>query len=507
MPRPLPPQITLEQIRQETKDLLRELERGVPAAIRRARLVATIPTGIRPKLSDAQHVIAREYGFMGWAKLKDHLETRPKDFDARKALVAAVQAGDVASARDLLGQNPQLTLQLDEPMPELPFDSILVVAAVTARNRELVDVLLQAGADINARSRWWAGGFGVLDMCEPSMAPFLIESGAIVDANAAARLGMLDRLEELIAADPTRANAKGGDGQTPLHVAANVEVAQFLLEHGAGIDTLDIDHESTPAQYAVRDRQSVARFLVGRGCRTDLLMAVTLGDLDRARRHLDEDPACIRMSVNERYFPKRDPRAGGHIYIWTIGANRTAPMIARESGNAEMYSLVMERCPVELQLALACEMGDQSVVDSLMAGLPDLAETLDEEDRRRLADAAQDNNPEGVRLMLAAGWPVDARGQHGGTALHWAAFHGNAAMAREILRYQPGIETQDHDYHQPALGWALYGSLHGWHPDAGDYAETVEVLLEAGAHAPETLDGIEATEAVRAVLERRARAG
>ena len=75
-------------------------------------------------------------------------------------------------------------------------------------------------------------------------------------------------------------HARGGDGQTPLHFATTIDVAQLLLDHGADIDARDVDHESTPAQCMVRDRQEVARYLVSRGCRTDILMAAALGDLE-----------------------------------------------------------------------------------------------------------------------------------------------------------------------------------------------------------------------------------
>jgi hypothetical protein len=59
----------------------------------------------------------------------------------------------------------------------------------------VIEILLRASADINARTHWWAGGFGVLDDAarpdrDPGLAAFLIERGAIVDAHAAAKLGM-----------------------------------------------------------------------------------------------------------------------------------------------------------------------------------------------------------------------------------------------------------------------------------------------------------------------------
>ena len=108
--------------------------------------------------------------------------------------------------------------------------------------------------------------------------------------------------------------------------------------------------------------------------------------------------------------------------------------------------------------------------------------------------------------MLAAGWPVDAVKQHGATPLHWAGFHGNAAMARVILPHHPPLEARDKDFGQTPLGWTIYGSLNGWHAEHGDYAGVLELLLEAGAAAPPLTADVKASEAVLAVLRRRTRA-
>ena len=94
-----------------------------------------------------------------------------------------------------------------------------------------------------------------------------------------------------------------GDGQTPLHVAGSVEIARFLLDRGAAIDALDIDHESTPAQYLIRSHPEIVRYLIGRGCKTDILMASAAGDAPLVRRHLDADPQSILTRVNKEYFP------------------------------------------------------------------------------------------------------------------------------------------------------------------------------------------------------------
>jgi ankyrin repeat protein len=111
---------------------------------------------------------------------------------------------------------------------------------------------------------------------------------------------------------------------------------------------------------------------------------------------------------------------------------------------------------------------------------------------QQLVGAAVNNNADAVRLMLKAGWPVDKQGPHGGTALHWAAWHGNVAMMRELLNYDPPLDSRDSSHKMAPLGWALHGSLHGWHARTGDYAGGVTALIDAGAktdNVPATLEG------------------
>jgi len=320
---------------------------------------------------------------------------------------------------------------------------------------------------------------------------------------------MIKKLDELIAAEPDVVHAKGGDGQTPLHFASTVEIAALLLDRGAEIDALDVDHESTPAQYMLRveqkrhypqDRQDVARYLVSRGCKTDILMATALGDMSLVRRLLDSDPERIRMSVSEEWFPKKDQRAGGTIYIWMLGANRTAHMVAREFGHEEIFQLLVERTPEDLKLALACEIGDESAFQDYMARNPDVTKALSDVDRRKLPKAAQSNNTKAVRLLLEAGWPVDTPGEMGATALHWAGFNGNAEMMRDLLRFHPDLELKSQEYPGTALSWAVYASGNGWHRDTGDFVGTVRALLDAGAALPNDPEALEPSDAVLEVL-------
>ena len=502
MSRALPERASLEFLTKQAKGFLRDAKAADATALERLRAEGPSGASDRPTLAACQHALAREYGFASWPKLKAHVESL-RTTDPTGSLAAALKSGEIAMVREVLARFPSLGTRLDEPVPGGAFGATPLIMAVERADRELVDLLLAAGADIDQRSHWWAGGFHVLED-DHGLADFLLARGATLDAKSAAKLGRLEDLRAIVAADPSAVHQRGGDGQTPLHVAPTVAIAEFLLDHGADIDARDRDHESTPAQYLVSSHPDVARFLVARGAHTDILMAAALGDLERVRGFLDTDPASIRTTVSETHFPKRDARAGGCIYIWALGQGKTAHAVAREFGHEDVFELLMQRTPETLKLALACELGDEATSAEMLEARPDLARSLGADELRKLPSAAQNDNAPAVRRMLAAGWPPDTTAQHGAAALHWAGFHGNAAMARDILKYRPSLEAKDKDYGLTALGWTIYGSLHGWHVQRGDYAGVLELLLDAGALAPKPEPGLDGNEAVLAVLRRRA---
>ncbi|MGH9761826.1 MAG: ankyrin repeat domain-containing protein, partial [Blastocatellia bacterium] len=333
----LPARPNLEQLRKQAKELLRGYQEGEAAAIERFRSLASFSPSASFKLSDAQHVIARDYGFSSWPKLKQHIDSLTRILSPAEMLAAAVRDSDSAKTARLLQTHRELKAQINEPMAGYGAGVQALLAAVQRSDRNTIDVLLGAGADINARSRSWSGGLGVLDECSPEMAPFLIERGASLDVHSASRLGMLEKLEELVSTDPSVAGARGAGGQTPLHCASTVEIARYLLDHGAEIDARDIRHESTPAQHMLRvlqarhypgDRQEIARHLIARGSKTDILMAAALGDTQLVLEHLEAEPDCIRMCVTAAHFPKQDARSDGTIYIGMFGRGRTPHLIA-----------------------------------------------------------------------------------------------------------------------------------------------------------------------------------
>lgn len=505
--RELPARPNLEHLKNQARMLLRVALSDDASAT--ARLAASGVTSSKPKLADALHVIAREYGFDTWSALKLHVEVESGEPVA--ALTAAIKAGDAALVRDVLKRHPSLKAKINEPLPDYAFDTPAIVAAVQRESREMIDALLDVGADINERSRWWAGGFGVLDSASADLAEYLIARGAVVDIHAAARLGKIDRVRELLLQDTELVRARGGDGQLPLHFAATVEIAELLLEHGAEIDARDIDHESTAAQYMACSRQymqwrepyrhNVARFLIARGAATDILMASAIGDVALVERILNDDPETVRTTVSERYFPKKNPHSGGSIYFFGFGMTRSPHAIAHEFGHKTVFDLLMQRSAPWLRLVQAAELGDEAMVARIMQQHPAVIQRLTENAARRIVGAALRNNTRAVELLLEQGWPSQAALENEQTALHYAAWHGNIAMVRALLAGNAPVNVFETEHGGSPLAWALHGSLNSWEREQGDYPAVTRALLDAGAAIPKPARLLEATEDVLAIIQ------
>jgi len=479
--RPLPPNPNLDKQRKLAKILARAYWRGKSEAIERVRALHPKPPAPEDfALSDAQLVIARGYGFTGWPQMKRKIESLTKS--PSDLFKAAVEAGHVDHVRQLLQSHPDLGAKINEPM--FSFKSPAVHVART--NLALLDVLLAHGADLNARTSWEKGGFGVLEQVSPDEAAPLIARGARIDVWAAANLGMTADLSALIAENPTFVHAKGGDGKRPLHFARSVEIARFLLERGAEIDALDEDHDSTPAQHLIGDRPDVAGFLVAQGARSDLLLAAALGDAALVRRHLDANPGAIAMRVDQDWFPMIDTAPnGGHIYQWTLGFHVSAFDVARKRGHAEVVDLLRKLARPLDQLLDALWCGDDAGADVVLATDPQLVARAPEKTLRQVADAARNNNLPAVSAMLRRGFPVTALSQHGAMPLHWAAYHGNPRMMEEVLRYNPPIHAQDRQFEGTAMGWLIHGALNPWGLSTKRHEECARLLLSAGAHVDE----------------------
>ena len=103
----LPAHPSLEQLHKRAKELLHQLRAGDLAALDRVRLGKPRLAGPPQKftLSDAQFVLAREYGFESWAKMKHHIEALPAlGTEQYEQLARDLAAAHVSGDANALGE-------------------------------------------------------------------------------------------------------------------------------------------------------------------------------------------------------------------------------------------------------------------------------------------------------------------------------------------------------------------------------------------------------------------
>ncbi|MGW5360987.1 hypothetical protein [Actinopolymorpha pittospori] len=111
-PRSLPARASLHQLRRQAKDLHQAAATGDPAALAR---FATFAKAV--SLTSAHLVVAREYGYSSWARLKDEVEHRQR---------GDVRDGETAEPAD----RSWPTFGIDPPDDEL--GTVVAVAAIAA---------------------------------------------------------------------------------------------------------------------------------------------------------------------------------------------------------------------------------------------------------------------------------------------------------------------------------------------------------------------------------------
>ena len=331
----------------------------------------------------------------------------------RTEYIEAVHKGDANRVKSLLADNDELLEFIDAPW--FAFDAPAIVFAAASGNRELIQVLLDAGADIDAKSSWWAGGTSALQHAAGSMlaynrdlAEYLIERGATIDAHAAAALDRVETLEALIRENPDVVNAPGSDGMSPLHFAATPRIAELLLANGADINLRDRDHYGTPAQWTMRRRPEVCRYLLEQGAEADVVLYCAMGDVERAKAEFQTNPELLNLRINVKSAkgyviptlesPQVQEVPGGHVYAYQVGP--TMPL-----------------------LEIALQSKQMAIVDLLI----DLGYEINLRDWYMLVGQGPERFDELVKGFLAKGWDINALQKHRRgmwTPLHWVAQRG-----------------------------------------------------------------------------------
>ncbi len=385
----------------------------------------------------------------------------------------AVTRGEVSTVGRLL-ELQHVRQQVNAPM----FAFGQRAAHIAAKNALLLEVLMAAGADLNLKSEWENGPYTVLDNATEQTARLLLSRGAKLTPNVAARLGWIDELRDLLAADPSLVHARGGDGQQPLHEAATVAIADLLLDLGADVDARCIDHKSTAAQYALAERPEICRRLLERGASADIFMPARLGDAGLASRVLASDPQAIAARVNE---PGYAPVPPFNIYCWTLGFGLSPHDVALKFGHRDVYDLLLQHSSAHVRFINTVLAGDEAGARAFIERDPSLLLSLTPADHSRLAHAIFDGRREAAHLMLRLGFDETAGGIDGGTALHAACWIGDVDLVEKILeRGRVPLEARDPVHFSTPLGWAAFGSVHR-RARGGDYCVVVDRLVAAGA--------------------------
>ena len=202
-------------------------------------------SGAHRTLAEAQRALARQHGYLSWARLKRALELGE--------LRRCIEEGDAAGASALLASSPALARATFE-------DGSTPLHVAAGENRpDLVEVLVRQGAPVHAafgKSAHSALSWALTCWSYPA-AEKLVELGVVPDLFCAAGLGRLDRVAAFwpdgkLRPRPSRTGSsryvESGEAlprpprrdadqvSDALYLACRcdrLEVARWLLDHGA----------------------------------------------------------------------------------------------------------------------------------------------------------------------------------------------------------------------------------------------------------------------------------
>ncbi|MQA81575.1 MAG: ankyrin repeat domain-containing protein [Streptosporangiales bacterium] len=403
-------------------------------------------------LAQAQHQVAREYGFASWPRLVHHVQSVRLE-GVERALVLA----DPAALADLLDSDPAAASREIDGLPPL-----LVLLRRTlgtpADVRRCAALLLDAGADPDSHSVEWGGEgrmsalFDAVERSDLALARLLVDRGATRDEDAfyhaceqsdTAFLGLLAApgFERLV------------NHKLDFEDAAGL---RWFLDRGVDVDTERCLHHA------------VSR---GRGLPI-LIMLLDAG--------ADVNLPWDRWDVGRR--PLALAARCGHLAAYDLLASRGA--------TAELDAVDAA--------VLAVARGESA---DLPASPPPVKGTASRDDYGWiLGQFALLGRTDVVASLLDAGMVVDTRGWSNFTPLDQAAMHGRTETVGLLIARGADVHDVAFDDEQPTpLDCAIWG-LRNNRADDGDYPGTVAALLATGA--PTRLSPPTGDAAVDALLTR-----
>lgn len=488
-PRPHP-----DHLREQAKDLLTAHRNGDPDALVRFQQGLPAPKPEMLALHDAQSVIAREYGFASWTRLLRHVEElralvgiTPK---IESDYVDAALESDLGRFRRLRELYPGIARY--SPATALVSAELGIVESLDAtiklpprgyapieyvcysrigriepdRHQTQVDCardLLDRGAEPNTYLLYGPQQhkipvlFGAAaEAGHVGLVRLLIERGAEVNDGEsvfhAAEHSYFDVLKELVAHGADISGRHAGYGNTPLYFlcsfpedyrTAGREGIRWLLEHGADPNVPSTERRETPL----------------------MALAGATFDLDLVRLLLDHGADPIQADAH-----------GVSAYQTAVaGGNQPVVQLFESRGFRQ------EVTPEQVFLH-ACGTNDASEIQRLIGDHPEWLTSLAEAADKLMKSFAATNRAEGIRGLLAAGFPP--AGSIATSPLHDACYPGWLEAARVLVEAGAPLDRLDDEWESTPLGWALHGSVFRNNP-SGDYPAVVELLLNHGASQEE----------------------
>ena len=314
----------------------------------RRKLLGTESAGRKCALTDAQFVIARSHGFESWPKFAWHLEAlaqKSSPVSRFEASADAIVTGDAATLKRLLLQDPKLIRARstrEHGATLLHYVSANGVESYRQKTPKnigaITEMLLNAGAEIDAMANVYGGGSTTLGLAATSIHP--------------ERAGVLETL------------------------------LQILLDHGANLDQPSIagNRQSIVIACLANGRPKAAEFLATRGAPLDLAGAAALGRLDVVKSFFDEGATreqlkegflyaceCGRNSVVEFLVKK------GADLATQSGDGQTALHRAVIGGHLDTVKLLLRHhAPLEIQNLYGGTVLGQTLWSAAHGGEPDV---------------------------------------------------------------------------------------------------------------------------------------
>jgi hypothetical protein len=149
-----------------------------------------------------------------------------------------------------------------------------------------------------------------------------------------------------------------------------------------------------------------------------------------------------------------------------------------------LFDFLYEHSDTTTRFLVNCVLARRAEAEEIAARNPGLVARLPSEHLELLARYCWETNTNhaAVRLMLDLGFPIaQPEHTHGYTALHNAAWAGDAELVDLLLSRGAPVDIRDPNYHATPLGFAIYDCLiEKRHPE-GKFRQVAEALLAAGS--------------------------